>query len=422
MAGKITNWLQHAWNAFRSDEEKPYVYQPETGVGYGIRPDRVRTGFANERTIIAAIYTKLSMDVAAADMRHVRIDDDEQFLEMVKSPLDNCLTIEANIDQSGRHLRQDAALSMFNHGTMAVVPTETTLNPELTGGYDIQEIRVGEIVEWYPRKVKVRLYDDREEKGGVMREIVLDKKFVAIAENPLYGVMNEPNSTLQRLIRKLNILDSVDEMVGSGKLDLIIQLPYIIRSDARRKEAEERRKSIEMQLVGSKYGIAYTDGTEKITQLNRPAENNLLTQITYLTAQLYTQLGLTEEIFNGSADEKTMLNYYSRTVEPILSAITDSMTRTFLTKTARTQGQRVMFFRDPFKLVPIGELAEIGDKFTRNEILTSNEMRAIIGRRPSKDPRANQLTNKNLSQAKEAPTEETKVVEPPDDQNQKEKE
>lgn len=394
--------LKHAWNAFVAEEEDFTRTQPWQGsVSYGgVPPGRTRLNISNERSIVAAIYTRLAIDFAAAMIRHVRRDENDRFLEEIKSNLNNCLRLTANIDQGARQFRQDIAMSLFDEGCIAIVPVDTSLDPRVTGGYDIQTMRVGRIKQWYPRRVRVEVYNDRT---GRREEITLDKTYVAIVENPLYAVMNEPNSTLQRLIRKLNLLDAVDEQSSSGKLDLIIQLPYVIKSDARRKAAEQRRKDIEFQLKGSQYGIAYTDGTEKITQLNRPAENNLWNQITDLVAMLYEQLGLTPEVMNGTADEKTMLNYISRTIEPLLDAVTEAMTEKFLTKTARTQGHAITYFRDPFKLVPIAQIAEIADKFTRNEIATSNEIRGAIGWRPSTDARADELRNSNMPVSATAP-------------------
>lgn len=393
--------LSHAWNAFRNEErrEKNPSYYSNMGASYALRPDRSRLNISNERTIVASIYTRLGIDVAAVSMRHVRLDTDDRYLEDVNSGLNRCLTLEANIDQGARAFRQDIAMTLFDRGVIAIVPIETSVNPLQTGGYDIRELRVGEIVAWFPEHVRVSLWN---QKAGRREEVVLPKRLVAIVENPLYSVMNEPNSTLQRLIRKLNILDSVDEAAGSGKLDLIIQLPYVIKSDARREQAENRRKDIEMQLQGSKYGIAYTDGTERITQLNRPSENNMLKQIQFLVDQLYGQLGLTKEVFDGTANEATMLNYYNRTIEPVLTAIAEAIKRTFLTETARTRGQSIEFYRDPFKLVPVSQIASIADKFTRNEVLSSNEVRAIVGRKPANDPHADKLINKNLPANKNA--------------------
>ena len=395
MERKLSTRLQHAWSAFTNKPTAP-VYR-DLGQGSSIRPDRTTLSYGNERSIVQSIYTRLGIDVASVNIQHVRHDQNGRYTDIVNSGLQTCLTVEANIDQSGRALLQDIAMSMFDEGSVAIVPVETNLNPTLTGGYDILSLRTGKIIEWYPQHVRVKLYND---KTGLKEEIMLPKKVVAIIENPLYSVMNEPNSTLKRLIRKLNLLDANDEKASSGKLDIIIQLPYSIKSEMRKNQAEDRRKDIEAQLTGSAYGIAYIDGTEKITQLNRPAENNLMGQIEYLTSMLYSQLGLTESIFNGTADEKEMLNYYNRTIEPILSAVVEGMDRKFLTKTARTQGQRLQFFRDPFKLVPVTELANIADKFTRNEILSSNEIRSIIGYKPSTDPSADALRNKNINQAK----------------------
>lgn len=388
--------LVHAWNAFfnRDSEDKDAPFS--IGAGYGRRPDRLRTRYSNERTIISSIYTRISVDVAAVNIRHVRIDQNDRFLETIDSGLNNCLSLDANIDQTGRALLQDAAHTLCEKGAIAIVAVDTSSNPNLTGAFEVQTLRIGEVLEWYPRHVKINLYNDQPNKG-LREELILPKSRVAIVENPFYTVMNEQNSTLQRLIRKLAILDAIDEQSGSGKLDLIIQLPYVVKNETRKAQAEARRDQIEMQLQGSKYGVAYTDGTERITQLNRPVENNLLAQVTYLTAELYAQLGLTEETFNGKADEKAMLNYYNRTVDPIIAAISDSIKRTFLTKTARSQLQSIMYFRDPFKLVPVSNLAEIADKFTRNEILSSNEIRGIIGYKPSSDPNADALRNKNLN-------------------------
>jgi Phage portal protein. len=391
MAGALAR-LKHAWNAFVSNEQDPRQYW-DVGASYGLRPDRTRLRISNERSIISSIYTRLGIDVAAIDIRHVRVDDNGRYLSDINSGLNNCLQVEANIDQGARAFRQDVAMTLFDKGVIAIVPVDTTLDPLSSGGYDIQSLRVGEVVAWYPAHVTVRLYNDRK---GIREDLTLPKRTVAIIENPLYSVMNEANSTLQRLIRKLNLLDAVDEQSASGKLDIIIQLPYVIKTEARRAEAEKRRKEIEVQLKGSQYGIAYTDGTEKITQLNRPAENTLLQQVEYLTKQLYAQLGLTEEIINGTADEATKLDYYNRTIEPVLAAITEGIKRVFLTRTARSQGQSVVYIRDPFSLVPVKDLAEIADKFTRNEILSSNDMRSVIGFRPVEDPKADELRNKNI--------------------------
>ena len=404
----IGSKLKHAWNAFSSNEEDEFTQSWGTAISYGTaRPDRLRLNISNERSIVSAIYTRLAIDFASISIRHVKLDENDRYLSEIKSGLNNCLRLEANIDQGARALRQDIAMSLFDQGVIALVPVDTSMNPNVTGGYDIQTMRVGTIVRWMPRHVRVSLYNDN---SGKREEVTLEKKYVAIIENPLYLVMNEPNSTLQRLIRKLSLLDAVDEQVSSGKLDLIIQLPYVIKSDARRQQAEKRREDIEFQLKGSKYGIAYTDGTEKITQLNRPAENNLMAQIEYLVEMLYSQLGLTPEVMNGTADEKTMLNYINRTIEPLLDAVTEAMKRTFLTKTARTQGQSIEYFRDPFKLVPIANIAEIADKFTRNEIMSSNEIRAAIGYRPSAEPKADQLVNSNMPQSMAGEVVEGEVV------------
>jgi len=396
--------LKHSWNAFRNQDE-PLAQTWNLGTSYSIPPNRNMSYISTERSIISAIYTRLSVDVASNPILHVRLDDDRRFIEEIDSGLNNCLTIEANVDQEARAFRQDMAMSLFENGVIALVPVDTTKNPKITDSFDIKTLRVGTIVHWYPKHVKVNVYN---ENSGKREDVLLPKSFVGIVENPLYSIMNEPNSTLQRLMRKLALLDQVDEASSSGKLDLIIQLPYVIRSEARQKQAEQRRADIEFQLKGSQYGIAYTDGTEKITQLNRPAENNLLKQIEYLTGLLYGQLGLTPEIMNGTADEKTMLNYNNRTIEPTLSALSGEMKRKFLTKTARSQKQSVEFFNDPFKLVPLADLAELADKFTRNEILSSNEFRQILRFKPSKDPKADQLRNSNMPQSElgiAAPTE-----------------
>lgn len=387
--------LKHAWNAFLNNRD-PTVRYRDIGGSYSYRPDRPRLTRGNERSIITSVYNRVALDVAAITIQHCRLDDDGRFVEPIKSKLNNCLTLEANIDQTSRTFIHDVVMSMFDEGCVALVPTDTTIDPTKSDSYDIQYMRTGKILEWYPAHVRVRVYNERT---GQKEDLILPKKTVAIVENPLFAVINEPNSTMQRLVRKLNLLDIIDEQSGAGKLDLIIQLPYIIKSDARRQQAENRRKDIENQLAGSKYGIAYTDGTEKITQLNRPVDNNLMKQIEYLTTMLYSQLGITQTILDGTADEKTMLNYYNRSIEPIISAIVDEMKRKFLTKTARSQGQSIMYFRDPFKLVPVNELAEIADKMTRNEIMTSNEIRQVMGMKPSDDPKADQLVNSNLNQA-----------------------
>ena len=395
MALTFGSRLRHAWNAFMNRDPTPYA-KIDYGMGYSTRPDRKRLSRGNERSIVTGVYTRIAIDVSAIDIKHCRLDGQDRFLEPIDSGLNNCLTLEANADQTGRAFMQDVVMSMMDEGCVAIVPVDTTLNPSVTNSYDILSMRTGKILEWYPSNVRVRVYN---EKTGKQEEIVVPKKTVAIVENPLYQIMNEPNSTLQRLIRKLNLLDIIDEQSGAGKLDLIIQLPYLIKSDARREQAEKRRKDIESQLMDSKYGIAYTDGTEKITQLNRSVENNLMKQIEYLTSMLYSQLGISQEIMNGTADEKTMLNYYNRTIEPIISAIVDEMKRKFLSKTAITQKQSIEFFRDPFKLVPIDNIAEIADKFTRNEIMTSNEIRQVVGMIPSDDPKADQLINSNINQS-----------------------
>ena len=388
--------IQRGWNAFRNRD--PTIEYRDTGLGYAYRPDRVRFTRGNERSIVTSVYNRIALDVAAINIQHVQLDDNNRFTSVIESGLNSCLNLEANIDQTGRAFVQDIVMSMFDEGCVAVVPVDTTQDPEITDSYDILSMRTGKILEWKPRHVKVRVYNDRT---GMKEDLLLPKKQVAIIENPLYAVINEPNSTMQRLIRKLCLLDAVDEQSSSGKLDLIIQLPYVVKTEARRQQANDRRKQIEEQLTGSKYGIAYTDGTERITQLNRPVENNLMKQIEYLTSMLYSQLGITQAILDGTADDKTMLNYYSRTIEPIISAIVDEMKRKFLTKTARSQKKSIMFFRDPFKLVPVNDIAEIADKFTRNEILSSNEIRQIVGIKPSKDPKADELRNKNLSEPKE---------------------
>ena len=385
--------LQHGWNAFLSREPTEEYKSVYEGYGFSYRPDRPKLHRGNERSIVTAVYNRIAVDVAQVSIRHVRLDENERIKETITSGLNYCLTTEANIDQTGRSFIQDIVMSMLDEGVVAV---DTNVNPNNTDSYDIRTMRVGKIVEWKPQYVKVNLYNERT---GRHEEITLPKRMVAIIENPLYAVMNEPNSTLQRLIRKLNLLDSIDEQSGSGKLDLIIQLPYAIKTEARRKQADERRKAIIDQFASSKYGIAYIDSTEHITQLNRSLENNLLNQIEYLTSMLYNQLGMTKEIFDGTADEAKMLNYNNRTIEPIVTEITDEFSRKFLTKTARTQSQSVSFFREPFKLVPVNQLADIADKFTRNEILSSNEVRAIIGYKPSDQPGADELRNKNLNQS-----------------------
>ncbi len=398
--------LKHAWNAFMNkDPTRSYM---NMGSSYSYRPDRPRFTMGNERSIVTSVYNRIALDVAAIDIQHVRLDDNGRFLEVIDSGLNNCLSLEANLDQTGRAFMQDAAMSLLNEGCIAIVPVDTTSDPNVTGSYDVLTLRTAKILDWYPHHVRVRVYN---EKTGLKEDILLDKSFVAIVENPLYAVINEPNSTMKRLIRKLSLLDVTDEQTASGKLDLIIQLPYVIKTEARRTQAENRRRDIEQQLSGSKYGIAYTDGTEHITQLNRSLENNLMKQIEYLTSLLFSQLGITQSILDGTADEKTMLNYYSRTIEPIISAIVDEMKRKFLTKTARSQKQDIMFYRDPFKLVPVDSIAEIADKFTRNEIMTSNEIRQVIGMHPSSDPKADQLINSNISQPTDKVDEQSKQEE-----------
>ena len=388
----ISDRLQHAWNAFMN-RDPTYNYQ-DLGNSYSIRPDRPRFTRGNERSIVTSVYNRIALDVSAISIQHVRLDDNGRFKEQMNTSLNSCLTLSANTDQTGRAFIQDAVMSMLDEGCVAIVPIDTTTDPNISDSYDILTMRTAKILDWYPNHVRIRVYN---EKTGRQEETIVPKKMVAIVENPLYAVINEPNSTMQRLVRKLGLLDVTDEQTASGKLDLIIQLPYVIKTEARRQQAEERRKSIEMQLAGSKYGIAYTDGTERITQLNRSLENNLMKQIEYLTSMLYSQLGITQSILDGTADEKTMLNYYSRTIEPIISAIVDEMKRKFLTKTARSQHQSIAFFRDPFKLVPVNDIAEIADKFTRNEIMTSNEIRQIVGMKPSNDPKADKLINSNLN-------------------------
>ena len=388
------NRHQHSWNAFMNRDPTAY-YKNAGGNYYTYRPDRIRLTRGNERSIVTSVYNRIGLDVASIDIKHCRLDKNGRFIEVIDSSLNSCLNLEANIDQTGRAFKQDIVMSMLDEGCVAIVPIDTTINPSVSGSYDINSMRTGKILEWYPAHVKVKVYNDQT---GNYEELILPKSTVGIVENPLYAVMNEPNSTLQRLIRKLNLLDAIDEQSGSGKLDLIIQLPYTIRSDARRQQAEKRRKEIESQLSDSKYGIAYADGTERITQLNRSVENNLMSQIEYLTSMLYSQLGITQSILDGTADEQTQLNYLTRSIEPIVSAIVDEMKRKFLTKTARSQNQSISYFKDPFKLVPVNNIAEIADKFTRNEIMTSNEIRQVIGMRPSNDPKADQLVNSNISQ------------------------
>lgn len=402
--------LQHGWNAFINNRD-PTQYQV-TGSSYGYRPDRARFTRGNERSIVNSIFNRISMDVAAIDILHVRLDENGRYSEDINSGLNDCLNIEANLDQSGRMFKQNLVMSMFDEGIVAAVPVDTTVDPTKTGSYDIHSLRAGQILEWFPEHIKTRVYN---EKTGQKEDIILPKRTTAIIENPLYSVVNEHNSTLQRLIRKLNLLDAIDEQSGSGKLDLIIQLPYVIKTPQRQQQANDRIKNIEQQLRDSPFGIAYTDGTERITQLNRPVENNLMKQIEYLTNMLYSQLGITQSIMDGSASEQEMLNYYNRTIEPIVSAITDEFKRKFLTKTARSQGQSILFFRDPFKLVPMSQIADIGTKLISAEILAPNEIRPKIGFKPSKDGRADQLVNRNIAQPKDpnaVPLEEEMMEEP----------
>lgn len=395
MSLNLSTRLVHAWNAFTSRDPTQYII---TGPGYSSRPDRPRLSRGNEKSIATSIFNRIALDVSSVSIKHCRLDKNGRYVEDIDSGLNNCLTLEANKDQTGRAFIQDAVLSMLDEGCVALVPVETTIDPKNSNSYQIDSMRTGKITEWYPDMVRVRLYNDRT---GEKKEILLPKSQVAIIENPLYAVVNEYNSTMQRLIRKLSLLDVTDEQTASGKLDLIIQLPYVIKTETRREQAERRRKDIIEQLAGSQYGIAYTDGTEKITQLNRSLENNLLKQVEYLTNMVYSQLGITQSVLDGTADEKTMLNYTNRTVEPIISAIVDELKRKFLTKTARSQLQSIVYFRDPFRLVPVNDIAEIADKFTRNEIMTSNEIRQIVGMQPSKDPKADELVNSNISQAKQ---------------------
>ena len=389
----IGSRFKRAWNAFTNRDPTPFFNS--MGASYSYRPDRTRFTRGNERTIVTAVYNKIAIDVAGLDIQHCKLDQNGGYISPINSGLNNCLTLEANKDQTSRSFIQDIVMSMFDEGVVAVVPIDTSDNPNFTNSYDIYTMRVAQVLEWFPDHVRLKVYNDRT---GVKEEVIVNKSNVAIIENPLFAIINEPNSVMQRLVRKLALLDSIDEQSGSGKLDLIIQLPYVIKSEARKKQADDRRKEIENQLAGSKYGIAYTDGTEKITQLNRPVENNLMGQIEYLTNMLFSQLGITQTILDGTADEKTMLNYFNRTVEPIVSAIVDEFKRKFLTKTARSQNQSIAFFRDPFKLAPINDIAEIADKFTRNEIFTKNEIRQIVGKKPSNDPKADKLINSNIAQ------------------------
>lgn len=389
--------LKHAWNIFKNKD--PTQVNWNIGPSYGYRPDRMRYTRGNERSIVTAVYNRIAMDVSAVNLKHIRLDENDRYKETIDSGLNNCLSIEANLDQTGRAFIQDLVASMLDEGCVAAVPTDADDEPEDSGNFKVYTLRTGKILEWYPRHVKVEVYNEQE---GQRQQIIIPKSTVPLIENPMYSVMNEPNSIYQRLVRKLTLLDVVDEQTSSGKLDLVIQLPYIIKTEARRVQAEKRRRDIEKQLSEGKYGIAYTDGTERITQLNRPVENNLMKQIEYLTSMFFSQLGITQSILDGTADEKTMLNYYNRTIEPILSAIADEMKRKFLTPTARSQKQTIAYFRDPFKLVPVNDIAEIADKFTRNEIMTSNEIRQVIGMKPSSDPNADVLRNKNLSDSSNA--------------------
>lgn len=403
MENSFLTRLKNGWNVFMDREDRRYI---PVGNAYSYRPDRVRMTRGNERSIITSVFNRIALDCSSVGIQHVRLDENDRYLSQMDTPLNSCLTLETNLDQTPRAFIQDVVMSLFDEGCVALVPIDTDRNPE-DGSFDIYSIRVCKILEWFPDKIRIRAYDERT---ATKKDIIVSKRTTAIIENPLYAVVNEPNSTLQRLIRKLNLLDVIDEQSGSGKLDLIIQLPYTIKTESRRQQAEIRRKDIENQLLGSKYGIAYTDATERITQLNRPVENNLMKQIEYLTSMLYSQLGITQSVLDGTADEKTMLNYNNRTIEPIMSAIVDEMKRKFLTKTARTQRQSIVFFRDPFRLVPVNDLAEIADKFTRNEIMTSNEIRQIVGMKPSDDPKADELRNSNISQSKEV-DEKIDVVE-----------
>lgn len=400
----ILTRFRNAWNLFRLGDEE---YFGSHGPGSGTRPDRTKLFIGTERTIISSIYNRIGIDVASIGIRHARMDENDNFLETINSGIDNCLTLEANIDQSGRAFIQDIVMSMCDEGVVAIVPTDTTIDPRISGSYDVLTMRTARIIQWFPEHVMVHLYN---QKTGMKQRLTLPKTMVAIVENPLYAVMNEPNSTLKRLAHKLSLLDVIDNKNASGKLDIIVQLPYAIKTELKQKQADARRKSIEAQLKDAEYGIAYIDATEKVTQLNRPAENNLLAQIDYLTSMLYSQLGLTKEIFDGTADETKLLNYHNRTVEPIVSAITDAMKRVFITKTGRSQGQSIVAIRDPFRLIPAETLAELADKLTRNEILSSNEFRAKIGMKPSKDPKADELRNKNLNQKVEEPSEEPGLV------------
>lgn len=400
MAESFTSRLKHAWNAFLSRDPPMDPYSGDYMYGSSFRPDRLRYSLGGDRSIITSIYNRIAMDCAAVTIKHVRLDQNGQYLETIESGLNNCISFQANIDQTGRAFIQDAVMSMLDEGCIAIVPVETTLDPNITGSYDIQSMRVGKVVEWFPEHVKVNVYN---EKIGQRQDILLPKKVVAIVENPFYAIMNEPNSTIQRLLRKLALLDMSDEDSTSGKLDLIVQLPYMLKGETKKKAAEERRKDLQNQLSSSQYGVAYIDSTEHVIQLNRAVENNLLSKVEYYQKLAYSQLGITDEIMDGTADEKTMLNYQSRTIEPIVAAVVDAMSCKFLTKTARTQGQAIWYFKDPFKLVPAAQLAELADKFTRNEIMSSNEFRRIVGLKPAQDPRADELRNKNLNQSPDSP-------------------
>lgn len=398
--GRLTRGLKHMFNAFSAEEARAVTVSPGSyGAMYGggTVPHQIRVRVSNERSIISSIYTRMAVDVSSAEMKHVRVDDTGKYVGDIRSGLNDCLTVESNIDQAPDAFLRDYAMTLFDKGVAAIVAVDTSLDPATSGSWEVGSLRVGQVVAWYPRHVKVRLYNDAPDKG-LQEEITLEKRFVGIVENPFFSIMNEPNSTLQRLIRKLNLLDSVDEQSASGKLDMIIQLPYVIKSEARRTQAEQRRTDLEAQLKGSKYGIAYTDATEKITQLNRPVTNNLMEQVTYLRTELFDELGITKEILNGSADEKTMLNYNNRLIKPLLDALQAELIRKFLTKTARTQGQTVMYFKNPFEFMPISDFAEVSDVMSRNEIMSPNELRQAIGMKPSTDPSADKLQNSNMPQ------------------------
>lgn len=405
--GSITDRIKHAWNAlwYEENQQTKSESYPVYGGSFGYAAHRTRYASSSERSIIGSIYNRMGIDFAAIDIRHVRLDDNDRYVETIHSGLNNCLSLSANVDQVARAFKQDLAQTLFEEGYLAIVPIDTSISPLDTGGFDIQTIRVGKIVAWYPRHVRVEVYDDREKIGGTRKQLVFPKSVVAIIENPLYSVMNEPNSTLQRLIRKLHLLDAVDDASASGKLDILIQLPYVVKSDAKRDAANQRIKDLEVQMKDSTYGIGYVDATEKITQLNRPAENNLLGQIQYLTEMLYGELGITKAVMDGTADEETMVNYYNRTIEPILAVVTQAIKRTFLTKTARSQNQSIEAFRDPFKMMTLTKLSEVGDKLTRNEIASSNDLRGVIGWKPVDDPRANELRNKNIPMPDPQPTD-----------------